>query len=264
MQFFAILLSSILGILSPAGSVVDEVAEDAIADRLDSAEQITVRIDNAPSYRFLQGRAERIRIAGRGLYPTPGVRVAALELETDPIAVDPTRLRSGQLQLEKPLRAGVRLVLSREDINQALQSPAVADRLRNLSLNLLASPSAQALQRYELVDPQVKFLDNDRIRLQVMLAGGDSDRQTILVESGLAIVQGQRLQLIDPQASFNGQPVPSQVINLLIGGLSDRLDLSELEEQGITARILKLEVTAEELTIAGFVSLDPAVFHFRN
>jgi hypothetical protein len=256
MEFFAILLSSVLGVLSPAGFVVDQLAEDAIRDRLESAEQLAVRIDNRPSSRFLQGRADRLRIAGRGLYPIEGVRIAALELETDPISLDPVSLRTGKPQLEQPLRAGVRLVLNRDDINQALRSPMIADRLRELSLNLLASSSAEALQRYEFVDPQVEFLADDRIRLTVTLARGNADRQAIVAESGVAIEQGRQLQLIEPRLSFNGQPVPPQVIDLLIGGLSDRLDLARLEDQGLTARVLNLEVAAEQVTIAGFISVD--------
>jgi LmeA-like phospholipid-binding len=263
MQFFAILLSSILGILSPAGLVVDKVAENAIRHQFSSIEKLAVRIDNAPSYRFLQGKADRVRIAGRGLYPIEGVRIAALELETDPIALSPASIRTGKLQLAQPLRAGVRLVLTRQDINRALQSPAIANRFRDLSLNLLANGASQQLQRYTLVDPQVEFLGNNRIRLQVMLAGQQSgnsqpDRQAIVIESGIAIAQGHQIQLVDPQISLDGQPVPSQLVSLLIGGLSDRLDLDQLTDRGITARILKLEVMPDGVAIAGFVSLDPA------
>ncbi len=262
MEFFAILLSSVLGILSPAGLVVDKVAEDAIRHQFSSIEKLAVRVDNAPSYRFLQGKADRVRIAGRGLYPIEGVRIAALELETDPIAVNPASLRTGKPQLAQPLRAGVRLVLTRQDINQALQSPAIANRFRDLSLNLLANGASQQLQRYTLVDPQVEFLSNDRLRLQVTLVGQASnqhDRQAIVVESGIAIAQGHQIQLIDPQMSLDGQPVPSQLVSLLIGGLSDRLDLDKLTDRGITARILKLEIMPDGVAIAGFVSLDPAV-----
>ena len=263
MEFFAILLSSILGVLSPAGLVVDKVAENAIRHQFSSIEKLAVRIDNAPSYRFLQGKADRVRIAGRGLYPIEGVRIAALELETDPIAVNPASLRTGKLQLAQPLRAGVRLVLTRQDINQALQSPAIANRFRDLSLNLLANGASQQLQRYTLVDPKVEFLNNDRIRLQVTLTGEQSgnsqpDRQAIVIESGIAIAQGHQVQLTDPQMSLDGQPIPPQLVSLLIGGLSDRLDLDKLTDRGITARILKFEVMPDGVAIAGFISLDPS------
>ena len=264
MEFFAILLSSIVGILSPAGLVVDKVAEHTIRQQFTSVEKLAVRVDNVPSYRFLQGKADRVRIAGRGLYPIAGVRIAALELETDPIALAPASLRTGKPQLTQPLRAGVRLVLNREDLNQALQSPAIANRFRDLSVRLLDNGSGQQLQRYTFVDPHVAFLDNDRIRLQVTLTGQQSgnqqpDRQAIVIESGLAIAQGHKIQLIDPQISLDGQSVPPELVSLLIGGLSDRLDLDQLTDRGITARVLKLEILPDSLVIAGFVSLDPTV-----
>lgn len=65
MEFLTILLSALLGIVSPAGFVLDRVAETAIRNQLDSAEELSVRIDNTPSYRALQGRVDRVRIAGR-------------------------------------------------------------------------------------------------------------------------------------------------------------------------------------------------------
>ena len=269
MEFFAILLSSIVGILSPAGLVVDKVAEHAIRQQFTSIEKLAVRVDNTPSYRFLQGKADRVRIAGRGLYPIAGVRIDTLELETDPIAVTPASLRTGKPQLTQPLRAGVRLVLNREDLNQALQSPAIANRFRDLSVNLLGNGLGQPHQRYTVVNPQVEFLNNDRIRLQVTLAGQQSgnqqsgnqqsDRQAIIIESGLAIAQGHKIQLVDPQINLDGQPVPPELVGLLIGGLSDRLDLDKLADRGITARVLKLEILPDSVAIAGFVSLDPIV-----
>jgi hypothetical protein len=43
----------------------------------------------------------------------------------------------------------------------------------------------------------------------------------------------------------------------VIGSVSDRLDLSRFENQGIIARLLKLEINPQEINIAAFIRLNP-------
>jgi LmeA-like phospholipid-binding len=258
MEFFTILLSGLLSLLSPANFVLDQVAENAIRDQFDEAEEVHVRIDNAPSYQVLQGRVERVRIAGRGLFPRPDVRIAALEVETDPIAINPDDLRRGNPTLDQPLQAGVRLVLNREDLNRALASPAIARRLRNLSFDLLGSAQPQQAQRYDLVNPEIEFLDQNRLRVRATFQEQGSDRQLVVVaESGLAIGTGQQLQFVDPSVSINDSRFPAQLVRQFTDGLSRQLDLQQLEASGLTVRVLQLKIDPEQLAIAAFVRVEP-------
>ncbi len=259
MEFLVILLSGLLTLVSPTNLVVEQLTASAIRGQLKQAETLAVRLDNAPSYRVAQGRIERLRIAGRGLYPAAEIRIAALEVETDPIAVNPAALRQGKITLEQPLNAGVRLVLTREDINRALRSPQVSQRLQDLSLNLLGTSAAQ-LERYDLVEPEVEFLDQQRLRFQAQLKSQQSDLQlSIAIESGITILAGRQLQLIDPAIAIDGRPLPPQLVNLLIGDISRQLDLVNLEETGITARILSWQLDRDQISLAAFVQLDPQV-----
>jgi hypothetical protein len=91
MEFFTILVSSLLALVSPVGLVVDQIALNAIRSQFEKVDQLQVRVDNAPSYQLLQGKVERVRIAGRGLQ-LKQIRIAAIELETDPINLDPRSL----------------------------------------------------------------------------------------------------------------------------------------------------------------------------
>lgn len=265
MELITILLSGLLGALSPTGLILDSVAENAIRARFESVEQLQVRVDNAPSYQLLQGKVERVRIAGRGLSPRPGLRIAALELETDPLEFEPSSLRQGNPILEQPVQAGVRLVLEPEDINQLLRSPAVAERLQNIGLSLLGTSPDQAARRYEAVNPRVEFLEGDRLRFQVELQEqGTTDQLPIQVETGLAIVLGRRLQLVEPVVEVNGNPIPAFIVQGVAEGVSQRFDLRNFEDAGVTARLLKLDIESNQLEIAGFVRLEPSIIRSRN
>lgn len=254
MEFFTILLSSLLTIISPAGLVVDSTAESAIRSRLDKVEQLQVRVDNAPSYQLLQGKVQRLRVAGRGLWSIPGLRIEALELETDPIAVDLERLGTGDhTSIQKPLQAGVRLVLIKEDINQALRSPLVSEKLRQLASSFL--PPA-IVQKYQFLNPQVEFLGNNRLRFQVELVEANAQPLLLTIESGVSILTGRQLQLVQPVVAVNGQPLPPQLVAALTSGISNKFDLRTLEETGIIARILKLKVDNDRLELASFLRVE--------
>lgn len=250
MELVTILLSALLGILAPVGFVTDEVAETAIRHQLEGAEELLVRIDNAPSYQLLQGRIDRVRIAGRGLYPIEGVRIAALELESDPIALDPNL---SKLELKQPLQAAVRLVLTGADINQALRSEQITDSLTDLNLDFAGG----AAEPYDVVNPQFELLQNHRWRLQATLQGQRSGEQTpVVVESGLEVRNGQQLHLVDPVARLGDQAIEPRLLNLLTENVSQQA-FNQLAASGVTARILKLEIVDDRLTLAGFIRVEP-------
>ncbi len=258
MEFFTILLSGLLAALTPVNLVADKVTVGAIRARFNKVEQIKVRIDNAPNYQLIQGKVERVRIAGRGVWPTPDIRIDALELETDPLNIDLQRLRSGQANprasLRQPLQAGVRLVLTEADLNKALASPNVAARLKILGSRALGGPP----ERYEFVNPKIELLANNRLRFQMEVREKDAPPLALNVESGLSIVSGRSLQLVEPVVIVNGKPLSPLLVGALTSSISNGLNLRTLEERGITARFLQFKVDKGVLNVATFVRVDGA------
>lgn len=239
--------------------MVDRVAQNAIRKQFASVEQLEVRIDNAPSYQIVQGKADRVRIAGRGLFLAQDIRLDTLELETDPIQLNARRLQRGRLRLEKPLRAGVRLVVTQEDLNRALRSPTVLKRLTSLGIGALGQrETRQRAQRYTLLNPRIALLDNQRLQIQSELQeAGDPATLKIVAESGIEIIAGRQLRLINPLVRLNDEAVPEQVVRSIAQGISAQSDLQQLEKSGTTARILQLQLTPKQINIAAFVQLTP-------
>jgi len=87
-------------------------------------EQLQVRVDNAPVTSYC--KVERVHSRSSLQLKRQDLNIAALELETDPIDLDPRSLGQRQPKLKRPFQVGVRLVLTQEHINQALQSPQLA------------------------------------------------------------------------------------------------------------------------------------------
>lgn len=256
MEFLTILLSSLLGVLSVPGVVIDQVAQKELRSQFAAVEQLQVRIDNTPNYQVLRGTIDRVRVAGRGLFPIQDVRLEALEVETDSIYVNANSIRRGKLQLQKPLQAAVRMVLKSDDVNRALRSPTVTNRLRNLGATVLSDQDAKQLQRYELLNPRVEFLANQRFRLQVALREpGDPATLEIMAEAGVELLPGQRVQLIAPVVQVNGEAVPDRVVTAIAEGIAERSSLSQFEQSGITVRVLQWRITPTQVDMAMFVQV---------
>ena len=259
MEFLTIFLSSLITLIAPAGFVVDRVAQKAIRQQFTAVEQLEVRIDNAPSYQVAQGKVDRVRIAGRGLFLAQDIRLATLELETDPIQLDARRLQRGKPRLEKPLRAGVRLVITQEDMNRALRSPTVLKRLTTLGISTLGKRETnRRVQQYALLNPRVALLTNQRLQFQAELQEADDPATLkIVAETGIEIIAGRQLRLIDPLVLLNDEAVPQQVVQSIAKGINEQFDLRQLERSHITARILQLSLTDKQLNVAAFIQLDP-------
>ncbi|MUL35190.1 DUF2993 domain-containing protein [Gloeocapsopsis dulcis] len=254
MELLTILLSGLLGLLSPVGGVVERIAENTIRSQFQQVEQLRVRVDNVPTHQLLQGKIQRIRIAGRSLQLKQNMTIAVLEVETDKVDFDTDSLNR-RFQLQHPLQAGVRVVLTEQDVNQALQSDAITSRLLNLTVGELGRRTGQ-IQQFNFSQPKIQFLANQRLRFQVELTQDNVEPLQITIESGLGIVSGRQLQLIAPIAWVNQEQVPEQILNAIATNFSQQFDLRSLQSTGIQARILQLNISPQKLEVAAFVRVE--------
>ncbi|MDJ1183375.1 LmeA family phospholipid-binding protein [Roseofilum casamattae] len=262
MEGLTIILSSLLLLGSPAGLFAEQVGQSLLKSPFDRVETLKIRVDNAPTHRLLQGQAERVRIAGRGLWITPTFRLAAVDIETDAVDVNWQGDREPFSALDRPLQGGVRLVFSQEDINQWLRSPAVDKFLSNFGFNALPGGAAERFEGYRFANPNIDFQDN-RVRLRVTLQqqmpeeGTEPFELAVVVESGIEIIQGWGLALVDPEISLNGNSVSALALEPIEEVIRERVDLRSLDRTPILLRFLQLNITPTQLEIAGFVRIEP-------
>ncbi len=265
MELLAIILSGLITLVSPAGLILDRTLAKAFREQFEEVEQLAVRVDNAPSYSILQGKVERVRVASRGVKLGLDLRIDTLEFEIDPIA-DARGLSGNETDNQsdnQPLQGAIRLVITEEDINQALESQKTKAILQELINGLIPSSGDLPQLGYELLNLRLQFLDNNRFQLQVGLArpgSGNSQSQPLdlVLESEVKVVGGSSFRLIEPEIWVNGNPITSRlIIETLSNGVSRFLDLRQLEGEGIIARILQLERSEDGVHLAAFVRFDP-------
>ncbi|MCW6038326.1 DUF2993 domain-containing protein [Spirulina subsalsa FACHB-351] len=265
MEWIVILLTGLLSGATPTGFIVESVVESNLRSRLAGVDTLAVRIDNTPSHQLLRGKVDRVRLASRGVYLTPDLRLDTLELETDPLNVDLQQLRQGGSNwrdaLRQPLQGAVRLVLTEADLKQALQSPALRDRLQSIVTNLARNLPSTTPQQYQLSDLNLEFLGDNRLRLQLQArsfdtTGEDSAELTLDITGQLIVEEGRRIQFSEATILLNDNPLPPMFANIALSTLNSRLDLDSLTQQGITARLLQLDIDDERLSIAAFVRVE--------
>ncbi len=257
MEWITIILSSLFTLISPVGLVADQVAEGLIRDRIDKADLIDVRIDNASNFQLGGGRIDRVRFAGRGIYPIPELRIDTLDVETDPIDVDLRALQSGKFALDEPVQAASHIILDTADLNLLLQSPRVQDLLDTLRFNLPGA-SDREKNRYGLGNPHIQFLTGNRVQVTIDLEDRVLEEQVeALVETGLEIVDGHQLVLVEPTVVIDDQPVPNQLLDAFLAGIDSELTLKQFEEVNVVARVLNFELQPQALDLVFFVRIDP-------
>lgn len=260
MDIVAIIVSAMMALVAPAGVVLDTLAADSLRRQVAGVDDLYVRIDNVPNYQVINGRIDQARVAARGVYPRqlPGLRIAAIDLETDPVAVDVGALQRGQLKLNAPAQAALRLRIQASDINAFLASSQVQTWLDTLQFSLPGDVGDRTQQRYGLANPTLEFLEGDRLRLVVDLEDRVlAETIPITLETGVAVVNGHRFELIQPQLEIEGALAPPELVTSFAEGASEEFSLRRLEEWGLTSRVLAFNVRDNELDIALFARLDP-------
>ncbi|MEM6521525.1 MAG: DUF2993 domain-containing protein [Cyanobacteria bacterium P01_C01_bin.70] len=258
MEWITIILSSLFTLLSPVGLVADQVAEGVIRERIYQADLIDIRIDNTPNFRLVGGRVDRVRFAGRGVYPIPEFRIDTLDIETDPIGIDLPALQSGTFALDEPLQAATHIILKTEDLNTLLRSSRIQTLLDTLEFNLPGASSREE-DRYRLSHPQVEFLSANRVRITVNLQDRVLQEQVkAVVETGLQFIDGHQLELLSPSIVINDQPVPRQLIEAFTAGINSELTLQQFEDLAVVARVLQFELRPDALDLVVYVRVDPS------
>ncbi len=255
MEILTILLTIIVSLGTGGGLILDQILANFIKTRTENVEQLQVRVENTPSYQIIEGKAQKIRIASRGLEPIKNVRIEVLELETDPLSVDLETIQTGKKKfseaLKEPLQGGIRLVLTEKDLNQALNSKNIQKQIQKI-----ISDSEQT--DFEIINCRLNLLPNNRLEIETevkLLRFEKEDILNITLNLGLKMVQGHKIEIIEPQGTLNGRKLSSKLLQGFADNINQRLDFHSLEDSGILIRLLQWEITDQTINVAAFLRI---------
>ncbi|MEH2296289.1 LmeA family phospholipid-binding protein [Nostoc sp.] len=114
---------------------LSQEAERRISEKLDEAEKIEIDVQT-DLLKIAQGQADGVSVAGLGLVIQEDIRIQEIKLQTDSISINPFSALFGQIELNEPVNAIARIILTEVDINRTLASDFVRSRMQNFDFDV--------------------------------------------------------------------------------------------------------------------------------
>lgn len=139
--------------------ILAQAAENTLSNQLDEVEQLDVDV-RTDLLKIAQGQVEEISLSGQGLVLQKDIRVQEIKVKTDSIAVNPLSAIFGQIELNEPVNAIARIVMTETDINHALSSDLIHSYAQNWQLNVdgeIVSFKLEDIQIYLPANGKIEF-----------------------------------------------------------------------------------------------------------
>ncbi|MEH1921299.1 LmeA family phospholipid-binding protein [Nostoc sp.] len=183
---------------------LSQEAEKRISSQLDEVEQIEIDIQT-DLLKIVQGQADGVSLTGQGLVIQPDIRVQEIILQTDSIAINPFSALFGQIELNQPVNAIARIILTELDINTALESDFVRNQMQNFELNVdgeIVNFEPKGIQVFLPGNGKIEFrgklllkeMGNTRPLAYTAIARPRSHSQTLMLE-GFNCTEGEGISI---------------------------------------------------------------------
>lgn len=234
---------------------LSKAAELAIKSQLDETEQVNVTMQANP-IKLMQGKVDSVTVAGEGMVMKQDLRVEAMGIEVDTLAIDPLKAIGGEIELTEPATAQMQVLLTESDLNRALSSEYLKSKIRDLKVDIQGNPILIALQQITIKLPQA-----GEMRLQISFEqkpAQDSDQSSEqspnlteleAVVKPFLVDAGNRIGL--EILSLEGQGITLDFANALLDKLVELLDLRQFELNGISMQLKDFDVQAGKVLLRG-------------
>ena len=224
---------------------LSRAAEMMLSSQLDEAEKIDVDV-RTDLLEIVQGEADSVAVTGQGLVMQKDIRVQEMELHTDSIAINPLSALFGQIQLNQPVDATARLVLTEPDINRALNSDYIRSKIPNLELNVEGQTA--------IIEPvQMKLhLPGDGKMIftaDTLLHDEIGKTKQIGFTAVMLVKTGEQPLLLEGFNCTPGQGISLELAIAFMQKLRELVNLPYYEIEGMALRVKDVDVQKGSLTL---------------
>lgn len=235
-------------------------AERTVFDRLDEAEEININVET-DVLQIVQGQAEKVSLAGKGLVIKDNLRVQEIKLQTDNIAINPLQAFFGQIKLNQPVNAVARVVLTNQDINQAFTSDIIRNLIKNFPLNVDGETINFIPENIEV------FLPGDgKIGCHATgMIKSDNNPQLLGVNVIFRPREHSRPILLESVTCTEGEGISVELILAFIQKVKELKNLPFFRWEDMAFRIIDMEVAADAIILlieANVKQISPSQIEF--
>ncbi|WP_416666309.1 LmeA family phospholipid-binding protein [Egbenema bharatensis] len=215
---------------------LDKVAEIAISSQLDEAEEVDVDIRTDPG-NLIQGKLNSVGVSGEGMTMKRDLRVEAVQMETDAVAIDPLKSMTGELELTKPLNAKTRILLTETDLNRALKSDYLRPKMQGLEIR-----HEDKVIPINIEAATVHLQENGQIRSDASLFLIETNERKRLTSTLVPSIKedGNKIQL--EIISAEGEGLSLEFLTVLFEQIVELLDLRNFDLGGNALKLQRIDV----------------------
>ena len=222
---------------------LNRLMEMGISSRFDEVDALEADVHSVP-VKLLQGELESANVKGKGLVIKKDLRTADLSVKSDGIAIDPFKAAVGEIELTRPTNATIAVFLTEEDIERALNSDYIAEKLQKLKF----SANGQ-LTRLRPKQVMVRLPGAGKVELaaDVMLTEtGDTER---IAFSSLPKLFSDGHHIQFEQVNIDAENASQALTESLVKTLNQLLDLRNFTLSGMELQLQDMDIQAGEMRV---------------
>ncbi len=226
--------------------VLSKLAEVGVASQLDQVEELDVNVKTNP-IKAIQGQVDSVSLEGKGMVMQKDLRIEKMQLQTNSISIDPLKAAFGQIKLTHSTEATTEVVLTEADINRALSSDYILQKLQGLSVLIDEKPISIDMQTVEFRLP-----GDGKIFLSASIPGlpmGNSQKISFTAVPGISSDHQQ--VLLDSLEYSEGEDLSPQLTNALLEQVHELLNFRNFEFEEMSLYLTELKVEKGKMTFIG-------------
>jgi LmeA-like phospholipid-binding len=222
---------------------LSKVAEVGISSQLDDVEDLNVEIRTDP-LKLVQGQVDSVAISGSGMVVKEDLRMETLIVVTDKIAINPLSAVLGNIELTQPADANAQAVLTESDLNRALGSDYLKNKMRDLQIDLDDKLVPIAIQ-----EAKIQLLEGGKAVVSTDLQLGDTGELKRLSAVVAPTLKEDEQRIALEIVSIEGEGLTPEFGNAVLSSLKALLDLHKFELPGMSFHVNKLEFLLGKILI---------------
>lgn len=224
--------------------VIDTVAEVGISSQLDRAEKIDIDIQTN-LLKLILGKADSVNFSGQGVVMQKDIRLQEIKVQTDKVDINPIGAIFGKVELDRPLDAVAKIVITEPDLNRALNSEYVIKKARNFKLNVDGQTVILEMQQMNLQLPG----DNKMVFNGKILLHEKGETQPLGFTATFRPRTQKQPVIVENFQCDRGEGISFAIALTLMQKVKEWMELSYLNLEGILLRVEEMIVPAGQLNL---------------
>jgi len=209
------------------------------------AERLEARVRVEPVAKLLQGRIDSFELLGQHLQMYNGLRLSALELFCNAVAIDFSQIWQGKIKLRQPVQATMRVVLNQDDLVQSFNTPFVLNRLA------LVGQDGSPLSFHHV---HISITPARRLQFQANVQQGEARAFCVGFSAQVEVLERRRIRFTDPVFE-SGTEEELALSQALVRCLNELLDLDRLALRGTELRVDRVNLQPQQMILYGSATL---------